>query len=458
MPSSTDWQDKRSQCTGTSQVTRALRTRANRRGRSAPSVARPRRDGPTSTAPMSARSSGQPTWPRGQRPAPPARLRGYSSPHPKCGGDSAVIAHLGILARAAVAGPRRRATRIRRYDVGHDVWGADTCRRARGSRGGAHDPGRGDLLPGIGRADRRCGQQLPAGQGRGRLAGPDLPAGRGPSPPRGRAWGRQDVAGPQPRVRAGGTLAAHPVHSGPAPRRRDRCLGVPPGQQHVRVPPRPGLLQRRARRRDQPRRPTHPVGAAGGDGGAPGDRRRPAVPRPEAFPGDGHSEPGRDGRHLSAPRGAARPVPYQDRRRVPGPRGGGASPPTRAWRLTRGGRASGQRRRGGGRADRGGADGARGAGDLRLHRDARRAHPHDARAAPGSSPRGALGLLRTSRVRAALDGRTYVVPSDVQALAGPVLGHRMLVAPAFEASGGTAAGAAAQAVAAVAPPPGAGGR
>ncbi len=76
----------------------------------------------------------------------------------------------------------------------------------------------------------------------------------------------------------------------------------------------------------------------------------------------------------------------------------------------------------------------------------------------GSSPRGALGLLRTSRVRAALDGRTYVVPSDVQALAGPVLGHRMLVAPAFEASGGTAAGAAAQAVAAVAPPPGAGGR
>src|SRR3954469_24299736 len=76
----------------------------------------------------------------------------------------------------------------------------------------------------------------------------------------------------------------------------------------------------------------------------------------------------------------------------------------------------------------------------------------------GSSPRGALGLLRTARVRAALDGRIYVVPSDVQALVGPVLGHRMLVAPAYEASGGTAADAAAQAVAAVAAPPGAGGR
>jgi MoxR-like ATPase len=76
----------------------------------------------------------------------------------------------------------------------------------------------------------------------------------------------------------------------------------------------------------------------------------------------------------------------------------------------------------------------------------------------GSSPRGALGLLRTARVRAALDGRTYVVPSDVQALVGPVLGHRMLVAPAYEASGGTASDAASQAVAAVAAPPGAGSR
>jgi MoxR-like ATPase len=76
----------------------------------------------------------------------------------------------------------------------------------------------------------------------------------------------------------------------------------------------------------------------------------------------------------------------------------------------------------------------------------------------GASPRGALGLLRAGRVRAALGGRHYVVPSDVQALAGPVLGHRMLVSSAFEASGGSAVDAAAEAVSAVAAPPGDGQR
>jgi MoxR-like ATPase len=76
----------------------------------------------------------------------------------------------------------------------------------------------------------------------------------------------------------------------------------------------------------------------------------------------------------------------------------------------------------------------------------------------GSSPRGSLGLLRASRVRAALAGRPFVVPSDVQALAEPVLGHRMLVAPAFEASGGTVLEAVFQAVNDVAAPPGDGQR
>jgi MoxR-like ATPase len=45
----------------------------------------------------------------------------------------------------------------------------------------------------------------------------------------------------------------------------------------------------------------------------------------------------------------------------------------------------------------------------------------------GASPRGAIGLLRSSRVAAALDGRSYVVPSDVQALTRPVLGHRVIL-------------------------------
>jgi MoxR-like ATPase len=48
----------------------------------------------------------------------------------------------------------------------------------------------------------------------------------------------------------------------------------------------------------------------------------------------------------------------------------------------------------------------------------------------GASPRGALGLLSSSRAWAALAGRDYVLPDDVKALAEPVLAHRLIVSPA----------------------------
>ena len=44
----------------------------------------------------------------------------------------------------------------------------------------------------------------------------------------------------------------------------------------------------------------------------------------------------------------------------------------------------------------------------------------------GASPRASLHLLRASRAYAALDGRDFVIPDDVQSLAGPVLAHRLL--------------------------------
>jgi len=44
----------------------------------------------------------------------------------------------------------------------------------------------------------------------------------------------------------------------------------------------------------------------------------------------------------------------------------------------------------------------------------------------GASPRATLHLLRACRARAALDGRDFVIPDDVQALAGPALAHRLL--------------------------------
>lgn len=54
---------------------------------------------------------------------------------------------------------------------------------------------------------------------------------------------------------------------------------------------------------------------------------------------------------------------------------------------------------------------------------ATRAHP-DLRL--GASPRATLHLVRAARATAALDGRDYALPDDVQNLAVAVLAHRLL--------------------------------
>lgn len=46
----------------------------------------------------------------------------------------------------------------------------------------------------------------------------------------------------------------------------------------------------------------------------------------------------------------------------------------------------------------------------------------------GASPRGSVGLLRAAQVAAAMAGRTYASPADVQRLAVPVLAHRLVLA------------------------------
>ncbi|MDO4411631.1 MoxR family ATPase [Cutibacterium sp.] len=45
----------------------------------------------------------------------------------------------------------------------------------------------------------------------------------------------------------------------------------------------------------------------------------------------------------------------------------------------------------------------------------------------GASPRAALHLIRACRARAAMSGRGYVIPDDVQALASPILAHRLVL-------------------------------
>jgi len=47
----------------------------------------------------------------------------------------------------------------------------------------------------------------------------------------------------------------------------------------------------------------------------------------------------------------------------------------------------------------------------------------------GCSPRAGIALLRAAQARAAMAGRTFVLPDDIKALAVPVLAHRMLVRP-----------------------------
>jgi MoxR-like ATPase len=51
------------------------------------------------------------------------------------------------------------------------------------------------------------------------------------------------------------------------------------------------------------------------------------------------------------------------------------------------------------------------------------------RLAVGASPRGSLALLKLSRAKAALEGRDFVVPEDVKAVAVPALAHRLTLRP-----------------------------
>jgi MoxR-like ATPase len=47
----------------------------------------------------------------------------------------------------------------------------------------------------------------------------------------------------------------------------------------------------------------------------------------------------------------------------------------------------------------------------------------------GASPRAGIALLRVAKARALADGREFVVPDDVKAVAVPVLAHRLILAP-----------------------------
>ena len=55
----------------------------------------------------------------------------------------------------------------------------------------------------------------------------------------------------------------------------------------------------------------------------------------------------------------------------------------------------------------------------------------------GGGPRATQALLLASRAHAAIQGRDFVTPDDMRAMATPVLEHRLILRPEFEIEGQT---------------------
>jgi len=70
----------------------------------------------------------------------------------------------------------------------------------------------------------------------------------------------------------------------------------------------------------------------------------------------------------------------------------------------------------------------------------------------GASPRASLAFLNTSKARAAINGREYVIPDDVKALARFILSHRLVLSTDAELSDVTTDEVVADILESVAPP------
>jgi MoxR-like ATPase len=64
----------------------------------------------------------------------------------------------------------------------------------------------------------------------------------------------------------------------------------------------------------------------------------------------------------------------------------------------------------------------------------------------GASPRAGIALLRVAKALALAEGREYVLPDDVKAVAVPVLAHRLILGPEARASGLSAADLVSEAI------------
>ena len=64
-----------------------------------------------------------------------------------------------------------------------------------------------------------------------------------------------------------------------------------------------------------------------------------------------------------------------------------------------------------------------------------RATRGDSRLYLGASPRAGIAILRVAKARALADGRSFLEPDDVKAVAVAVLGHRLILAPEARSTG-----------------------
>ena len=64
-----------------------------------------------------------------------------------------------------------------------------------------------------------------------------------------------------------------------------------------------------------------------------------------------------------------------------------------------------------------------------------RATRGDSRLYLGASPRAGIAILRVAKARALADGRSYLEPDDIKAVAAAVLAHRLILAPEARSTG-----------------------
>jgi MoxR-like ATPase len=53
----------------------------------------------------------------------------------------------------------------------------------------------------------------------------------------------------------------------------------------------------------------------------------------------------------------------------------------------------------------------------------------------GASPRAAISIMGAAKTTAAIEGRDFLIPDDVKAVAPPILRHRMILKPEADLEG-----------------------